>query len=83
MVELSATSAEEIKNSIIITNLFYYGMTDDFLKENLIAFISDGASTRYARKKNWCKYKVAKYTPKFDCWHCLNHHLELAAHERN
>jgi len=49
MVELSATSAEEIKN-VIITNLFYCGMTDDFLKKNLIAFVSDGASTMLGRK---------------------------------
>jgi len=31
IVELSATSAEEIKNAII-TCLYSYGMTDDFLK---------------------------------------------------
>jgi hypothetical protein len=49
MVELSAKSAEAIKNAII-TNIFYYEMTDDFLKKYLIAFFSDGASTMLGRK---------------------------------
>jgi hypothetical protein len=49
MVELSAISAEVIKNAII-TNLFYYRMTDDFLKKHLIAFVSDGAFIMLGRK---------------------------------
>lgn len=79
MVELSATSAEEIKNAII-TNLFYYGMTDDFLKKNLIAFVSDGASTMLGRKAG-VSTKLQSMYPNLIVWHCLNHRLELAVYD--
>ncbi|KAE9522689.1 hypothetical protein AGLY_016911 [Aphis glycines] len=78
MVELSAISAEEIKNAII-TNLFYYGMTDDFLKKNLIAFVSDGASTMLGKKAG-VSTKLQSMYPNLIVWHCLNHRLELAVY---
>jgi len=79
MIELCATSAEAIKNAII-TNLFYYGMTDDFLKKNLIAFVSDGASTMLGRKAG-VSTKLQSMYPNLIVWHCLNHRLELAVYD--
>lgn len=48
IVELQSTSAEVIK-SAILKNLSSNGMDDNFLKQNLIAFVSDGASSMLGR----------------------------------
>jgi len=45
---LSNTSAISIKNSILST-LAVYGLTDDYLKNNFVAFVSDGTSAMLGR----------------------------------
>lgn len=52
-MELSNTSAVSIKNAII-SNFPMYGIIDDYLKTNLIAFVSDGASAMLGRKSGVC-----------------------------
>jgi len=48
IVEIGNTSADSIKNSILST-LAVYGLTDDYLKNNFVAFFSDGVSAMLGR----------------------------------
>lgn len=43
IIELNCTSAESIKTAII-NNMLKHGIKLDFLKQNLVEFVSDGAS---------------------------------------
>lgn len=79
IVELTETSAKSIK-SAIITNLCFYGMNDEFLKKNLVAFVSDGASTMLGRIAGVGTQLQQQY-PNIIVWHCLNHRLELAVYD--
>lgn len=49
IIELNCTSAESIKTSII-NNMLKHGIKLDFLKQNLVGFVSDGASNMLGRK---------------------------------
>jgi len=76
IVELSNTSADSIKNAILST-LAVYGLTDDYLKNNFVAFVSDGASAMLGRISGVGTQLKIMY-PKIIVWHCCNHCLELA-----
>lgn len=76
IVELKNTSAETIK-SAILQNLALNGMDDHFLKQNLIAFVSDGASEMLGRVAG-VGVKLKTMYPNIVVWHCCNHRLELA-----
>lgn len=79
IVELNETSAESITNAIT-SNLSSYGMTYDFLAKNLVAFVSDGASTMLGRRGGVATKLLQKY-PNLIVWHCLNHRLELSVYD--
>lgn len=49
IIELNCTSAESIKTAII-NNMLKHGIKLDFLKQNLVGFVSDGASNILRRK---------------------------------
>ena len=53
------------------------GMDEDFIKDNFIAFASDGASAMLGRKSGVAAHLQLLY-PQLIVWHCLNHSLELA-----
>lgn len=76
IVELKNTSAETIK-SAILQNFALNGMDDHFLKQNLIAFVSDGASAMLGRVAG-VGVKLKTMYPNIVVWHCCNHRLELA-----
>ena len=49
----------------------------DYLKDNLVAFASDGASVMVGRESGVAT-KLKDLFPHLKTWHCLNHRLELA-----
>lgn len=76
IMELSNTSVDSIKNTII-SNLAMYGLIDIYLNNNLVAFVSDGASAMLGRKSG-VGIQLKKMYPQIILWHCCNHRLELA-----
>eukprot|EP00102_Acyrthosiphon_pisum_P010394 XP_008178697.1 PREDICTED: E3 SUMO-protein ligase KIAA1586-like [Acyrthosiphon pisum] len=76
IIELTNTSADSIKNAIL-TNLSSHGLNNNFLKLNLIAFVSDGASSILGRIAG-VGAQLKKMYPNIVIWHCCNHRLELA-----
>lgn len=65
----------------LIQNLFYYGITDDFLKKNLIAFVSDDSASTMLGRKAGVSTKMQSMYPNLIVWHCLNYRLELAVYD--
>ncbi|XP_076829399.1 E3 SUMO-protein ligase KIAA1586-like [Brachyhypopomus gauderio] len=76
LIELADQSAATIFESLLKC-LAFYGFDSNYLKNNLIAFASDGASVMLGRNSGVAALLLEKY-PKIIIWHCLNHHLELA-----
>ncbi|KAF2879732.1 hypothetical protein ILUMI_26436, partial [Ignelater luminosus] len=74
--ELMSTTAECIFNTLLST-LNDCGFHNEYLKANLIAFCSDGASTMLGRKSGVAA-KLLESFPKIIVWHCLNHRLQLS-----
>ncbi|KAL2792006.1 E3 SUMO-protein ligase KIAA1586 isoform c [Daubentonia madagascariensis] len=74
--ELVSTTAECIFNTLL-TTLNDCGFTNEYLKANLIAFCSDGASTMLGRKSGVAT-KLLEYFPEIIIWNCLNHRLQLS-----
>uniref|UniRef100_A0AAQ4R3J4 DUF4371 domain-containing protein n=1 Tax=Gasterosteus aculeatus aculeatus TaxID=481459 RepID=A0AAQ4R3J4_GASAC len=76
LVEMESQSAENITKSLLQC-LQTWGMDEDFIKENFIAFASDGASAMLDRKSGVAARLQLLY-PHLIVWHCLNHRLESA-----
>ncbi|KAF2888577.1 hypothetical protein ILUMI_17596, partial [Ignelater luminosus] len=74
--ELMSTTAECIFNTLLST-LNDCGFHNEYLKANLIAFCSDGASTMLGRKSGVAA-KLLESFSKIIVWHCLNHRLQLS-----
>ena len=53
------------------------GLTKDFLRENWLAFVSDGAGVM-VRSRSGVATRVRMKFPDLFVWHCLNHRLELS-----
>lgn len=79
IVELNNTSALSVKGSILQL-LEKYGINFDFLKRNLIAFVSDGSSNMLGRKTGVGTLLKNDF-PNIITWHCCNHRLELAVND--
>jgi hypothetical protein len=75
LIELEGQSAMTIFESLLRC-LAFYGFDNDYLKNRLIGFASDGASVMLGRKSGVASMIVEKY-PTVIVWHCLNHRLEL------
>ena len=76
LVELSDQNASGITDSLLqCLNKFKFD--DDYLKRNLVAFASDGASAMLGKKSGVASLILNK-CPNIIVWHCLNHRLELA-----
>lgn len=76
LVELPSQDADTIKKTLLNT-LYEYGLDDNFLSKNLLAFVSDGASVMLGKRSGVGKQMKDKF-PNLFIWHCLNHRLELA-----
>jgi len=76
IIEVQNTSVNSIKTAIL-TDLYAHGLTDDFLKENFIDFVSDGASNMLGRLSGVGVQLQSMYPNIIICY-CCNHRLELA-----
>lgn len=76
LIELSGQTSEMIVQSLFDC-LNQHGFDENYLKENLISFASDGASTMLG-KKSGVAGRLLKLYPDIVVWHCMNHKLELA-----
>uniref|UniRef100_A0A7N5JPL1 KIAA1586 n=1 Tax=Ailuropoda melanoleuca TaxID=9646 RepID=A0A7N5JPL1_AILME len=74
--ELVSTAAEFIFNTIL-SSLNDCGVTNEYLKANLIAFCSDGANTILGSKSGIAT-KLLENFPKIIIWNCLNYRLHLS-----
>lgn len=79
LVELSNQTAENIVQQLIKC-LHHAGFNDQYLRENWVSFVSDGASVLLG-KKNGVAKRLKDLYPLIFSWHCLNHRLELAVHD--
>lgn len=76
IIELQNTSASTIYTAII-DDLSKYGINHEYLKNNLVGFVSDGASNMLGRVSG-VGVKLQNVYPNIILWHCCNHRLELA-----
>jgi len=76
IAELADGKAETIYNCILQT-LKSSGFSMDWLQQNFIGFISDGASVLLG-KKNGVAARLKATFPDLFTLHCMNHRLELA-----
>ena len=76
LIELQSVTARGIFNSLLAT-LLSYGMTEEYLRNNLICVACDGAAVMVGRKSG-LKKLMSEQFPSVIFWHCANHRLELA-----
>lgn len=75
LVELKGLGAETIYTSLL-NSLHCAGFDSEYLKNNLIAFCSDGASVMLGRNSG-VGTRLKNDFPKIVIWHCLSHRLQL------
>ena len=75
LVELESQGAEQIYNTML-DSLNSAGFSDEYLKQNLIFFYSDGASVMVGRNSG-VGTRLQENFPKIVIWHCLNYRLQL------
>ncbi len=76
LVELQDQTSEGIIDALM-SCLTKAGFTEEWLKQNWVSFVSDGASVMVG-KHSGVSTKLKKRFPKLLTWHCMNHRLELA-----
>jgi hypothetical protein len=76
LIELPDQTALTI-TSVLLQCLKKFGFDDNYLKCNLVAFASDGASVMLGNKSGVASNLLKMY-PHLIVWHCLSHRLELA-----
>ena len=75
LVELEGQEAETIYTSLL-NSLHCAGFDSEYLRNNLIAFCSDGASVMLGRNSG-VGTRLKNDFPNIVIWHCLNHRLPL------
>ena len=75
LVELESQGAEQIYNTML-DSLNSDGFSNEYLKQNLIAFCSDRASVMLGRNSE-VSTRLQENFPKIVIWHCFNHRLQL------
>ena len=75
LVKLESQGAEQIYNTMF-DSLNSDGFSNEYLKQNLIGFCSDGASVMLGRNSE-VSTRLQENFPKIVIWHCLNHRLQL------
>ncbi|XP_041845659.1 E3 SUMO-protein ligase KIAA1586-like [Melanotaenia boesemani] len=76
LVELENQRADGIVQALL-TCLTNAGFTEEWLHENWVTFVSDGASVMLGKKSGVATRLTWRF-PKLFVWHCMNHRLELA-----
>lgn len=76
LVELENQRADGIVEGLF-TCLTNAGFTEEWLLENWLTFVTDGASVMLGKKSGEATRLTLRFTTLF-VWHCMNHRLELA-----
>ena len=76
LLELDDQKATTITQALL-NCLHHFDFTDDYIRDHVVAFVSDGASVMTGRKSGVAA-QLTDLFPKLVTWHCLNHRLELA-----
>ncbi len=76
LVELENQRADGIVEGLL-TCLTNAGFTEEWLLENWVAFVTDGASVMLGKKSGVATRLTLRF-PMLFVWHCMNHRLELA-----
>src|SRR5258705_14011853 len=79
LLELPNQTAEAIVTALLAC-LRSYGLTEDYLKENLICIVCDGASVMLG-KKTGVAARLREIVSEVIVWHCMSHRVELAVHD--
>ncbi|XP_039618182.1 E3 SUMO-protein ligase KIAA1586-like [Polypterus senegalus] len=76
LVELENQRADGIAEALLscLTNA---GFMEEWLHENWVTFVCDGASAVLGKKSGVATRLTSKF-PRLFVWHCMNHRLELA-----
>ena len=75
LVELEGQGTEAI-HRCLLESLNSVGFNMEYLRKNLIAFYSDGASVMLGRSSGVC-VRLRNDFPNIIIWYCLNHRLQL------
>jgi len=75
LVELEGQGAEQIR-AALLKSLHDGGFDNEYLRNNLIAFYSDGASVMLGRNSG-VGTRLKNGYANIILWHCLNHRLQL------
>ena len=75
LVELESQGAEQIYNTML-NSLNSAEFSNEYLKQNLIGFCSDGASVMLGRNSG-VGTRLQENFPKIVICHCFNHRLQL------
>lgn len=76
LVELDNQRADGIEQALL-TCLMKAGFTEEWLLENWVTFVSDGASVMLGKKSGVATRLTSRF-PRLFVLHCMNHRLELA-----
>ncbi|XP_067123861.1 E3 SUMO-protein ligase KIAA1586-like [Centruroides vittatus] len=76
LIELEETTSENVFKTLM-TVLEKHGFDEQYLKENLIGFCSDGASVMLG-KKSGVATRIEQKFPGICIWHCLAHCIQLS-----
>lgn len=76
LIELDSVTAIGVFTSLLHC-LHSYGITEEFLKRNLVSLACDGAAVMLGSKSGVKKLLKEKF-PSVLVWHCANHRLELS-----
>ena len=76
LVELESVTAKGVFDCLL-NCLNSYGITEEFLKKNLVCLACDGAAVMLGCKSGVKKLLKEKF-PSVLVWHCTNHRLELS-----
>ena len=74
-MELESQGAKQIYNTML-DSLNSAGFSNEYLKQNLIGFCSEGASVMLGRNSG-VGTRLQKNFPKIVIWHYLNHRLQM------
>lgn len=66
---------------ILLQNLYTRGISEDMLRSRVVCFATDGAAAMMGRYRGAATLLREKINPNLTVIHCMNHKLELAAHD--
>ena len=79
LLELEGQTASSICDGLL-TCLKASGFTEEYLQNNWVSLVSDGASVMLGKNSGVAK-RLTELYPRIFTWHCMNHRLELSVND--